>query len=51
VWGNNVLNPRGYDFAFYDKDPDNSASEAVIDDLLNDLKTYIAEVPNVRIFD
>ena len=51
VWGDNVLNPRGYDFAVYDQSPNNPVPETVIDDVMNDLKTYVKEVPNVRIFD
>lgn len=48
---NNVMDPRGYDFDFYDKYPHNPVSEEIIDSLMNDLKKYINEVPNVRIFD
>jgi hypothetical protein len=48
---NNPFDSRGYDFAIYDKDPTNLVSEEVIDSLIKDLKTYISEVPNVRIFD
>jgi hypothetical protein len=51
VWGDNVLNPRGFDISFYDKDPSNPASEEVINDLLEDLQRYISEVPNIRIFE
>ena len=51
VWGNNVLHPLGYDFAFYDKDLDNPVREDVIDGLMSELKRFISEVPNVRVFD
>jgi hypothetical protein len=51
VWGDNALNQRGYDFAFYDNDPDNPVSEEVIDSLMSELKRFISEVPKVRIFD
>lgn len=51
IWGDNVLNPRGYDFAFYDKDPDNPVYAEVIDSLMSELKRFISEVPNIRILD
>jgi len=46
VWGDNVFSPRVYDISFYDKDPANPVSEEIIDDLFNDLKRYVSEVPN-----
>lgn len=50
VWGDNVLSPREeYDFAFYDEDPTNPASEETIDSLHNSLKRFINEIPNVII--
>jgi hypothetical protein len=51
VIANNVLQPKGYDFDFYDKDPDHPVSEDILDSLMSDLKRFIIEVPNVRIFD
>lgn len=51
VWGENVLNPLAYDIAFYDKDPANPVAEDVIDGLLIDLKIFMSEVPNIRIFE
>jgi hypothetical protein len=47
VWGDNVFSPREYDISFYDKDPTTPVSEEVIDSLMNDLKRFINEVPNV----
>jgi len=46
---NNPFHPRGYDIAFYDKDPAIPVSEEVIDSLMSDLKRFISEVPNVTI--
>lgn len=47
VWGDNVSSPREeYDFAFYDEDPTNPASEETIDSLFNSLKRFINEIPN-----
>jgi len=51
IWGGNALNPLGYDISFYDKDPAHPVSEEVIDSLKKDLKEYINDVPNIRIFD
>lgn len=48
---NNVLNSRGYKFAFYDKNISNPVSEEVVDNLMSDLKRFISEVPNVSVFD
>jgi hypothetical protein len=50
VWGDNVSSPREeYDFAFYDEDPTNPASEETIDSLYHSLKRFINEIPNVII--
>ena len=46
VIANNVFDTREYDIDFYDKDPTNPVSEEMIDDLFNDLKRYISEIPN-----
>lgn len=34
---------------FYERNPDNPVPEETIDELLNDLKTFIGEIPNVTI--
>ncbi len=47
VWGDNVFSPRVYDISFYDKDPTNPASEETIGNLVNDLKSFVGETPNV----
>ena len=50
VWGDNVSSPREeYDFAFYNEDPTNPASEETIDSLYNSLKKFISEIPNAII--
>jgi hypothetical protein len=50
VWGDNVLSPlEEYDFAFYDEDPTNPASQETIESLHNSLKKFINEIPNVTI--
>ena len=49
VWGDNVFSPREYHIDFYDKDPTNPVSEEIIDNLFNDLKRYISEIPNTII--
>lgn len=51
IIANNVFQPKGYDFDFYDKDPDRPMPEDVLDSLMNDLKRFISEVPNIRVFD
>ncbi len=49
VWGANVFSPNIYDISFYDKDPANPLSDEIIDNLYNDLKRYINEIPNLII--
>ena len=46
IANNSVVDTRKFDIAFYDKDPANPVSEEMIDDLLNDLKRYIGDIPN-----
>jgi hypothetical protein len=46
IANNSAVDIRNFDIAFYDKDPTNPVSEKIIDDLLNDLKRYISEIPN-----
>lgn len=46
VIANNVIDTRKFDIAFYDKDPTNPVSEEVLDNVLNDLKRYVSEIPN-----
>lgn len=36
---------------FYEKDPANSPSQETIDELFNDLKKFISEIPNVTILE
>ena len=49
IIANNVSNPTAYDINFYDKDPVNATAEEIIESLINDLKSFISEVPNVTI--
>jgi len=49
VIANNVLDTKVFDIHFYDKDPTSSASEEIIDDLFNDIKGYIGDIPNAII--
>lgn len=49
VIGDNVVDLSTFDISFYDKDPANPVSEEVIDDLVNDLKNFISEIPGVEI--
>jgi len=51
ISGNNVLNSTRFEIAFYDKYPANPVSEEAINSLISELKRFISEVPNVRIFD
>ena len=46
VIANNVFDTNVFDLHFYDKDPTNPVSEEILDDLFNDLKRYISEIPN-----
>ena len=48
---NNAFDPRAYDISFYDKHPANPVPDEEIDILLLDLKRFISEVPNIRIFE
>jgi len=36
-------------FRFFEKDPTNSPSQETVDELYNDLKAFISEIPNVTI--
>jgi len=49
VIANNVFDTKTFDVHFYDKDPTNPVSEEIIDNLFNDLKRFINEIPNVLI--
>ena len=46
VIANNVFDTKVFDIHFYDKDPTKAVSEEIIDNLFNDLKRYISEIPN-----
>src|SRR5688572_4212883 len=46
---NNGFDTKVFDVHFYDKDPTNPVSEKIIDNLFDDLKRFINEVPNVII--
>ena len=46
VIANNVFDTKVFDIHFYDKDPTNPVSEEIIDNLFNDFKSYIGEIPN-----
>ena len=37
------------DINFYEEDPTNPASQETVDELFNDLKVFISEIPNVTI--
>jgi hypothetical protein len=49
--GDNFLYPNRYEFVIYDNDPADPVTEEFINNLLNDLKKFLGEVPNVRIFE
>jgi hypothetical protein len=46
VIANNVFDTKVFDIHFYDKNPTNPVSEEIIDNLFNDLKRYVSEIPN-----
>ena len=46
IANNSVADTRKFDIAFYDKNSTNPVSEEIIDNLFNDLKGYISEIPN-----
>jgi hypothetical protein len=43
--GDNAFAPGEYGFGFYDIDNMHSAPESAFDDLINDLKSFVSEVP------
>jgi hypothetical protein len=43
------VNTTDLDINFYEQDPTNPPSQEVVDELLDDLKTFISEIPNVTI--
>jgi hypothetical protein len=43
------INPTKLDFAFYEEDSANPPSQETVDELYNDLKVFISEIPNVKI--
>ncbi len=57
LWGENILitasddpgNPRSVSIFFSAKYPGSTVDEEAIDELLNDLKNYISDIPNVTI--
>jgi hypothetical protein len=46
VWGANVFSPSVYDISFYDRDLVNPLPDEIIENLYEDLKRYINEIPN-----
>ena len=51
LFGSNALYPSRYEIAIYDNDPADPATEEFINNLLNDLKKFLGEIPNIRIFE
>jgi hypothetical protein len=49
VIANNVFDIKVFDIHFYDEGPTNPVSEEIIDNLFNELKRYISEIPNAII--
>ncbi|HEX9387980.1 MAG TPA: hypothetical protein VF918_16770 [Anaerolineales bacterium] len=49
ISGTNPFAPEEYQIGIYDADRQHPVSEWVLDDLVNDLKSFISEVPNVTI--
>ena len=43
------INTRELDIRFYEEDPTNPPSQETVDELYNDLKAFISEIPNVTI--
>jgi hypothetical protein len=47
--GNSPRDPSLYEVDIYGLDPGSPVDEETVDDLVNDLKGYINEIPNVTI--
>ena len=45
----NPFDPRIFRISFYDKYPGHPVNEETADELLNDLKSFIGEIPNITI--
>ncbi|MEO7864167.1 MAG: hypothetical protein ABIU05_27785 [Nitrospirales bacterium] len=45
------VNTLELNFRFFEKDPTNPPSQETVDEVFNDLKTFISEIPNVTITD
>ena len=45
----NPFDPRIFRISFYDKYPGYPVDEETVDELVNDLKNFINEIPNVTI--
>jgi hypothetical protein len=43
--------PTLLDFGFYEKDPDDPTPQDVVDDLFNELKNFLNEIPNITIIE
>ena len=48
---NNVFDPKKFNISAYDQNPANPVSEDLINNLFNNLKKFLGEVPNIRISD
>jgi hypothetical protein len=46
IIGDNAFTQEEYRFGFYDADRQHPVSESAFDDLVNDLKSFISEVPD-----
>jgi|SRR5688572_19449999 len=49
IIGRNPFDPRIFRIGFYNKYPGLPASQDAVDNLVNDLKAFISEIPNVTI--
>ena len=45
------INTTELDIRFFEEDPTNPPSQETMDEMFNDLKGFISEIPNVRVFD
>ena len=43
--------PQKIDIAFYETDPTNPPSQETVNEVFNDLKAFISEIPNVKIIE
>lgn len=51
IFGDNIIHPSAYKFYFYAEDSYTLTSQELINNLHENLKKFVSEVPNVRIFE